>query len=142
MTTKTWLAFSAVLVFLAGWCFGNQQALRAQSTARVFESRTYTANEGKLPALNAMFKNHVVKLLEKQGMQSIGYWTPTDAPLSQSTLIYIVAHASRDAARKSWDAFRNDPEWKKTQQEADADGRVVGMVESVFAEPTDFSPVR
>lgn len=142
MATKTWLALSAVLVFLAGCCLGNQQALRAQSAARVFEVRTYTANEGKLPALHAMFKNHVVKLLEKHGMQNIGYWTPTDAPLSQSTLIYIVAHASRDAARKSWDAFRNDPEWKKVQQEADADGRVVGMVESVFADPTDYSSLR
>ena len=37
---------------------------------------------------------------------------PTDAPASSNTLIYILAHDSRDAATKSWAAFREDPEWK------------------------------
>src|SRR3990172_7977819 len=97
-------------VFAAGWWSGNQQALRAQPHARVFEIRTYTANEGKLADLHAMFGNHVLKLFEKHGMQNVGYWSPTDAPLSRNTLIYVLAFPDRDAARKSWDGFRADPE--------------------------------
>ena len=42
-------------------------------------------------------------------MSTLGYWTAADAPQSHNTLIYIVAHQSREAAKKSWDAFRADP---------------------------------
>ena len=139
---KRWMGPAAVALFLGGWWAGTQQAAGAQSRGRVFEIRTYTANDGKLGGLHAMFRNDVVRLLEKHGMQSIGYWAPTDSPQAQNTMIYIVAHQSRDAAKRSWDDFRNDPEWKKVQQAADANGRIVGMVESVFAEATDYSPLR
>jgi len=40
--------------------------------------------------------------LKKHGMTNIGYWVPTDEPRSKNTLIYILAHASREAAKKSW----------------------------------------
>ena len=75
-------------------------------------------------------------------MDNIGYWVPQDAPQSKNTLIYIIAHADRDAATKSWDAFRNDPEWKKVKEESEAKGKIVTKVESVFLEPTDYSRIR
>ena len=82
---------------------------------RVFEMRTYTSVEGKLDAVVARFRNHTTKLFEKHGIQNIGYWVPQDPPRSQNTLIYIVAHPSREAAKKAWDAFRADPAWLKAQ---------------------------
>src|ERR1700745_2141359 len=90
--------------------------LRAQQPARVFELRTYTCNEGKLPDLLARFRNHTMRIFEKHGMTNIAYWVPQDAPASQNTLIYFIAHPSRDAAKKNWDEFRNDPEWQKVQK--------------------------
>ncbi len=113
-----------------------------EAKGRVFEIRTYTTNQGKLPALLARFRNHTTKLFEKHGMTNIGYWTPTDEPRSQNTLIYILAHDSRAAAEKSWQAFKSDPEWQKVQHESEAAGKIVTKVESVFAAPTDFSPIR
>jgi hypothetical protein len=114
----------------------------AQTGSRVFEIRTYTANEGKLSDLHARFRNHTLKLFEKHGMKNVGYWSPEDAPLSQNTLIYILAHQSRDAARKSWDDFRQDPDWQKVQKESELNGKLVAKIDAVFMEATDYSPMK
>jgi hypothetical protein len=112
------------------------------SKGRVFEIRTYTTEEGKLDALNARFRNHTMRLFEKHGMTNIGYWTPEDGPLSHNTLIYILAHPSREAAKKNWEAFGSDPEWQKVREESEANGKIVTKVESVFVDATDYSPMK
>jgi hypothetical protein len=115
---------------------------RAQESGRVFELRTYTCNEGKLPDLLARFRNHTTKLFEKHGMTNVAYWVPQDAPASQNTLIYVISHASREAAKKNWAEFGSDPEWQKVQKESEANGKIVSKVESVFMSATDFSPMK
>lgn len=119
-------------------------ALPAPAAAqdRVFELRTYTAAEGKLDAVLARFRNHTTRIFEKHGIQNIGYWVPKDAPRSQNTLIYIVAHPSREAAAKAWAAFRVDPEWQKAKAESETAGKIVIKTESVFLSPTDFSKLK
>src|SRR5947209_5975990 len=106
----------AVLVFasafLIGTVFQSSTEAQAQSNGRVFEVRTYTAAEGKLDALHARFRDHTLAIFKKHGMTSIGYFKPQDAPMKQNTLIYILAHPSREAAAKNWQAFQNDPEWQ------------------------------
>lgn len=110
--------------------------------SKVFELRTYTSHEGKFPEMLTRFPKHVLKLFEKHGMASIAYWVPQDAPASQNTLIYLIAHPSREAAKKNWDAFRNDPEWRKVQTETEANGKLVSKIESVFMDAADFSPMK
>lgn len=114
----------------------------AQGTGRVFEIRTYTAPEGKLDDLHARFRNHTLRIFAKHGMTNVAYFAPTDAPLSQTTLVYVLSHASREAATKSWDAFRADPEWQKVAADSQVDGRIVSNVQSVFALATDYSPMK
>ncbi|MEX2261208.1 MAG: NIPSNAP family protein [Bryobacteraceae bacterium] len=114
----------------------------AANNGRVFELRTYHANEGKLEALQARFRNHTMRIFEKHGMKNVGYWVPQDSPASASTLIYIVSHKSRDAAKKSWDAFRADPEWKKVQTESEVNGKLVAKVDVVFMDAADYSPLK
>lgn len=128
----------ALLIFAGGYLSG----VHAAGPARVYELRTYTTFDGKLDALNARFRNHTTRIFEKHGMTNIGYWTPMDAPTKNNTLIYIISHASRDAAKQSWDAFRNDPEWKKVAAESEKDGKINQKVESVFLEPTDYSKIK
>jgi hypothetical protein len=115
---------------------------QAQAADRVFELRTYTTVEGRLPALLARFRDHTVRLFEKHGMTNIGYWVPQDGPQSKNTLIYILAHSSRDAAKKSWDGFRTDPDWQKVRTASEADGKIVEKVEPVFLTPADFSKIK
>jgi hypothetical protein len=114
----------------------------AQEHGRVFELRTYTCNEGKLPDLLARFRDHTMRIFEKHGMTNIAYWVPQDSPTHGNTLIYVIAHASREAAKKNWDEFRADPEWQKVQKDSEANGKIVSKVESVYMDPTDFSPVK
>jgi hypothetical protein len=109
---------------------------------RVFEIRTYTAPPGKLEALKTRFRDHTIRIFNKHDMTSIGYWVPQDAPLSENTLIYVLAHSSREAAAKNWAAFRTDPEWVKAKAESEKDGPVTTKVESVFVNPADFSPIK
>jgi hypothetical protein len=115
---------------------------KAASASRVFEIRTYTTEPGRLDALHARFRDHTTKLFEKHGMTNIGYWTPADEPRASDTLIYIIAHASREAAKQNWEGFIGDPEWAKARDASEADGKIVSKVESVFVNPTDFSPLQ
>ena len=133
-------AFLLLLILMAAMTVAPPA--QAQSAGPVYELRTYTALEGKLPALLARFRDHTVTLFEKHGIESIGYWVPADPPRSQNTLIYIVRHKSREAATASWAAFRADPAWQKAQKESEASGKIVDRVESLFLAPTDFSKLK
>lgn len=117
---------------------GSETAEHDFSHHKIYELRTYTTQDGKLNDLHQRFTNHTMGLFEKHGMENIGYWTPTDR---ENTLIYIVAHESREAAEKSWQAFRDDPEWQKAYKESREDGPIVEKVESVFMTNTEYSPM-
>ena len=134
-----------VLTFAAGFLareVATPTPLLAQGGGRVFEIRTYTAPEGKLGDLHARFRNHTLRIFARHGMTNVAYFAPQDAPLSQNTLIYVLSHASREAARKSWADFRADPEWQKVAAESQVNGQIVAKVESVFADATDYSPMK
>ena len=109
---------------------------------RCFEMRVYYAAPGKLDALHARFRDHTMKLFEKHGMKNVVYTVPMDAPASGNTLIYLLQHDSREAAKKSWDAFRVDPDWVKARTESEKNGKIVDKAVGVFLEPVDFSPMK
>ncbi len=110
---------------------------------RVFEMRTYVASPGKMDALHARFRDHTNTLFVKHGMELVGYWTPTAGENADLTLIYILAHKSEAAAKASWDAFRNDPDWQKARADSEKDGvKLAAKVESRFLKPTDYSPMK
>ena len=115
---------------------------RAAAPTRVFELRTYTTPAGQLPALQRRFREHTMEIFQRHGMTNIGYWTPEDSTRAQNTIVYLLAFPTRQAARDSWAAFGADPEWRKVQAASEANGKIVEKVESVFLDPTDFSPIQ
>ena len=136
---------SAIALLAVGFALGSWNASSvalAQNTGKVYELRTYTAPDGKLPLLQARFRDHTMRIFNKHNMKSIGYWVPQDAPAKDNTLIYIISHDSREAAQKSWADFQADPEWKKVSAESQVDGRIVSGVVSVFMDATDYSPIK
>jgi hypothetical protein len=135
------LAIFALGLF-AGMAIQIADDAQAQTTSRVFELRTYTTHPGRLAELHARFGDHTVQLFERHGMTNVGYFQPQDAPLAENTLIYLLAHDSREAAAASWDAFRNDPEWQRVAEESRRNGRLVANVESVFLDPTSYSMMK
>ncbi|QEF96105.1 hypothetical protein Mal15_01310 [Stieleria maiorica] len=127
-----------VLVATFGW-LAALLLTAPDAHADVYELRIYKTAEGKLDALNARFRDHTMRLFQKHGIESIGYWVPTDEEASKNTLIYVIKHASRDAAAESWKAFIADPEWKKAAAESGV-GRLAEPPESIYMEATDYSP--
>ena len=125
----------------AGSTFQSWSIARAQSQ-RVYELRTYTAPEGKLQDLHKRFRDHTMRIFKKHGMESVIYLAPQDAPLKDNTLIYVISHANRDQAKKNWADFTADEEWKKVSAESQVNGRIVSKVDSVFADATDYSPMK
>ena len=132
-------AIALTTVTLAG--FGAGVSVAQESTSRVYELRTYTALPGRLPALHKRFADHTLKLFEKHGMRNEMYWVPTDSARKDNTLIYVVSHASQNAADKSWKEFAADPEWIKVRNASEADGTILAKSpERVFMKRTGYSP--
>jgi len=109
---------------------------------RVFEMRTYYAPPGKMKALHARFRDHTTKLFEKHGITIIGFWSPLDPAQAEEKLIYILAFPSKEAADKSWAAFREDSEWKAAKAASEKEGPLVKKVDSVYLSPTNYSPIK
>ena len=75
------MSLTTVVRLAALACLGVAGAASmARAEARVFELRTYTCVDGGLDALKKRFREHTIKLFDKHGMTSIGYWTPQDGP--------------------------------------------------------------
>jgi NIPSNAP len=106
----------------------------------VYELRVYHANEGKLDALLARFRDHTITIFNRHGLKSVAYWTPTDEPLKGRTLIYILEHPSREAATANWKSFHDDPEWVKVSTASEVNGKLVEKVDSTYMTRTEFSP--
>src|SRR3984893_14615682 len=111
--------------FGLGVSVGAGSHLEAQRSTRVLEVRRYTANEGKLDALVKRMREGETKVFEKHGMKGVFYSVAAEAPESQNTYIYVLAHGSREAAKKSWDDFRNDPGWKANRDRSEIHGSLV-----------------
>jgi len=114
----------------------------ALAQSRVYELRTYHVYEGKLEALKADFRDHHIANFKRHGIESVGYWVPQDPELSKTTLIYLLAHPSRAAAEKNWAEFFKDPEFIQVAAESQKNGKIVVKIESVYLDPTDFSPLK
>ncbi len=114
---------------------------------RTFELRTYTATPNNLANLNARFKDHTLALFSKHGMTSFGYWNLDEKqPEADATLVYILAHKSKDAATESFKTFRADPDWIAAKEASEKAGggslTIKDGVKSVFMAPTDYSPTK
>ncbi len=133
----------AIPAFAADQAGKEDKAEQSASGTRVFEMRTYTTNEGKMEALHKRFREHTNRLFRKHGIGIVGYWTPQDEKDGKADkLVYLLAYPSRKAAEASWKAFRDDPEWKQAMEESHKGGVLVKKAESVFMDPTDYSPIK
>jgi NIPSNAP protein len=142
---KGWTACGIALVsFAAGSLITARLAHVNQVSAdsnRVFELRVYHAVPGKAPALVSRFRDTASKLLAKHDLKAVGYWVPADAPASDNTFIYLLAHPSREEAKKNWDAMHADSEFQEMVKSEQAD-KLVEKVDSTYMHPTDFSPMK
>ena len=140
MKRRTLLKSVPAVTFLPTAAWAALRSTGEPTSTTVYELRVYHANPGKLEDLLKRFREHTTKLFEKHGMKNVAYWTPLDEPAKSSTLIYILAHPSREAAAANWKAFQDDPEWKSVKEKSEANGKLTEKVDSTFMALTDFSP--
>src|ERR1700687_593238 len=99
----------ALVSFAVGSLFTTRLAhlgqVRADSN-RIFELRVYHTVPGTVPELESRFRVTTSKILAKHDLKVVGYWVPEGAPAWDNTFIFMVAHSSREEAKKNWDAFR------------------------------------
>lgn len=76
---------------------------------QLFELRIYTAAPCRMDALNERFRDHTLRLFEKHGIKSVGYWTGVD-DAQRDTLYYLVAYPDREAReRRLVNGIAKDP---------------------------------
>jgi hypothetical protein len=144
---KGWTVCGIALVcFAAGSVITARLAhigqVRADSN-RIFELRVYHAVPGRLPALESRFRDTTSKMLAKHDLNVVGYWVPQDAPAWDNTFLWIVAHASREQAKKNWDAMRADPDFQELiRKNSDPATKLVEKVDVIYMRPADFSPMK
>ena len=99
---------------------------------------------GKLEAVKARFRDHTDAIFKHHNMKALGYWVPEDAPDSSNLFIYLLEHSNRQEAEKNWQAFIDDPAWKKAKEESEVNGVLVENknVHRYFMDPTTFSPMK
>jgi hypothetical protein len=145
---KGWMVgVTALLSFAAGSLvtarLTHLNQVRADSN-RVFQLMVYHTVPGKVPALESIFRD-VSKLQAKHDLNVVGYWVPNDDPAWADTFIYIVAHPSREEAKKNWDALHADPAFPEYRKQAAplierADEGY--KVNEVYMRPTDYSAMK
>ena len=106
----------------------------------IYEYRVYETTPGKLPALNASFRNTTVKLFEKHGLKAIGFWEALVGTTNE--LHYILAFEDMAHRERAWAAFQADPEWIAARAEREKDGPLVARVRNTIWRPTDYSPLK
>src|ERR1700687_3472356 len=100
-----WLAAASIAASPALINGAKAESMTAE-TSRVFELRVYHVLPGKMRTVEAQFRDAWAQLLDKHSLKVVGYWKAED-----NTFVYIVAHQSRDDAKKNWDALRADPDY-------------------------------
>ncbi|MEX0965573.1 MAG: NIPSNAP family protein [Pseudohongiellaceae bacterium] len=114
----------------------------AQEDGKVYELRIYTATPGNLDNLHARFRDHTIRIFNNHGMKVVGFWSPTSEEEADDTLIYVLEHASQDAANASWRAFGQDPQWQSVSDASNANGSILASVERRYMTATDYSPIK
>lgn len=148
LRNKRWMVCAAVLFSFAAGSLStagltHTRNVRADNN-RVFELMVYHTMPGKEPALESLFRDGL-KIMAGHGLNVVGFWVPNEDSAWGDTLVYLVAHPSRDDAEKNWQALHNDPAFRPYIESAKPliqkpDGHF--KVDEVYMRPTDFSAMK
>ncbi|MGH8677771.1 MAG: NIPSNAP family protein [Burkholderiales bacterium] len=107
----------------------------------IYELRIYHAIAGKLPALNARFQNHTLKMWEKFGIRQVGFWTALIGD-NNNDLYYILEWKDLAEREQKWNAFVANPDWLAIRAETEKDGPLVTHISNLILAPTAYSKMK
>jgi hypothetical protein len=132
----------SLISLIIGLGAGIFMSSSAQDDGKVFELRTYKSTPGNLDNLHARFRDHTIRIFGTHDMKVVGFWSPTSEEEREDTLVYVLEHASQEAANASWRAFGQDPEWARVAEASNANGQILAGVERKYMVATDYSPMK
>lgn len=116
-------------------------ALSNDKKSRIFEMRFYESHHGKMAKKKVeMFnKGGEIAIFRRTGLQPVFFGETIVGP-RMPNLTYMVVFPDWAARDKAWDAFRNDPDWKKLSTDAYyAD--TVSNITDLILRPTGYSQI-
>ncbi|QGQ99134.1 NIPSNAP family protein [Paenibacillus psychroresistens] len=102
----------------------------------MYELRVYDIHPGKMKAIQARFRDHVIQLFMKHDMKVTQFWEDLDE--ANNRLYYIVEHANLEMRNLNYERFRNDPEWIELRRITELEGPLVNKQESIFMKDVAF----
>jgi len=140
---KRWSVFGIGLVSFAAGALATVRLAQLQQVKadsnRVFELRVYHAVPGKLPVMEARFRDKTSKILARHNLNVLGYWETEDG--SDNSFIFLLAHESREEAKKNWDAMWVDPEFQEIVKSEQSE-KTLERADVTYMRPTDFSQLK
>ncbi len=101
------------------------------------EFKTYRATPGSIDALIQRFRDTVMPIFNRLGIEVSHCWSSPDEP---DSFFYLVSFESAAAGKAAWAAFGADPEWKRAKAASETNGPLLASQSTVYLKPTDFSP--
>jgi hypothetical protein len=118
-------------------------AATASKGPRLFELRTYESpgEKAHLAKVKMFSEMGEIEIFKRVGLTPV-FFSRTLAGPRMPSLVYMLVHEDMAGREKSWDNFRNDPEWKKlssTPGFSDAD--IVTNITTIFLRPAAYSQI-
>lgn len=118
-------------------------AATAAKGPRLFELRTYESSGEKQHRAKVRMFDELgeVEIFRKVGLTPVFFARTLVGP-RMPNLVYMLVHENLAAREKSWDAFRNSPDWKKLAATPGySDAEIVSNITTVFLRPAAYSQV-
>jgi len=133
---------SSLMIAFEGWPRLTLPPATAQHAKRVFQLRTYESptNQDHVRKVE-MFHNGEFEIFQKAGFAQVFYGDSLIGPRLPN-LTYMLSFGDIGEMDAKWDAFRNDPDWKKLSASPRyAFEPIVSNVTNLILTPTDFSQI-
>jgi hypothetical protein len=118
-------------------------AATAAKGPRLFELRTYeNPSEKAQRAKIRMFSDMgEIEIFRRCGLTPV-FFTRTIVGPAMPNITYMLVHENMAGREKSWNNFRNDPEWKKVSATPGySDAEIVSNITTVFLRPAAYSQI-
>ena len=105
---------------------------------RIYESPGERAHRAKVRMFAEMGE---LEIFRRVGLRPVFFARTLVGPRMPS-LVYMLVHENMAAREKSWDAFRNDAEWKKLAATPGySDAEIVSNITTIYLRPAAYSQV-
>jgi NIPSNAP len=118
-------------------------AATATKGPRLFELRTYESHSERAHRAKVRMFAEMgeIEIFRRAGLTPV-FFSRTLAGPRMPSLVYMLVHENMAARDKSWDAFRNDPDWKKLSATPGyTDPEIVSNITTILLRPAAYSQI-